>query len=43
MSGLTEADSGQRSRTRIDEGQDRIIVLVVSFVLDGRIDGRVPC
>jgi len=42
MSELTEADSGQRSRKRIDEGQDGIIVLVVSFALDGGIDGRVP-
>ena len=41
MSELTQAASCLRYRKRIDEGQDRIIVLVVSFVLDGRIDGRV--
>jgi len=41
MSELTEADSYQRSRKRIDEGQE-IIVLGVLFVLDGRVDGSVP-
>jgi len=41
LSELTQAASCLRYRKRIDEGQDRIIVLVVLFVLDGRIDGRV--
>ena len=41
MSEPTEADCCQRPRKWIDEGQDGI-VLAVSFVLDGRIDGRVP-
>jgi len=31
-----------RQRKRIDDGQGGIIVLVVPFVTDGRIDGRVP-
>ena len=26
---------------RIDEGQDEIVILMVSFVLGGRIDGRI--
>jgi len=30
-----------RQRKQIDDGQDGIIVLVVSFVIDGGIDGRV--
>jgi len=38
---FTEADSCQRQGKRIDEGQGGRIVLLVSFVLDGRIDGRV--
>jgi len=38
---FTEAGSCQRQGKRIDEGQGGRIVLVVSFVLDGRIDGRV--
>jgi len=30
-----------RQRKQIDDGQDGIVVLVVSFVIDGGIDGRV--
>jgi len=43
VSELTEADTGScmRQRKRIDDGQDGIIVLVVSFVADGRIEGRI--
>jgi len=38
---FTEADSYQRQGKWIDEGQGGRIVLVVSFVLDGRIDRKV--
>ena len=38
---FVEADSCQRHGRRIDEGQGGIVVLVVSFVLDGRIGGRI--
>jgi len=38
---FTEADSCRRQGKRIDEGQGGRIVLVVLFVLEGRIDGRV--
>jgi len=37
---FTEVDSCQRQGKWIDEGQGGIIVLVVSFVLEERIDRR---